>query len=191
MCISRQPRIVLILLVAFLTGGVGWPASDSRADAPKPKIVLPKDPKAVVLSYDPGNGGFVRKGPPPYLQVRADGQVTVVSPFDGSRKERKLTAKELDDLLRFILHDKDFFNLTAAKITDGINKEAAATGKFIAIGGAGIAVIEVHANGKDHEVKFRGASAYLATYPKVEVLAKFAAIESRLSGLGAAVAKGK
>jgi hypothetical protein len=190
MCISRQLRIVLMIVLALLAGGIGWLAADPRADDARPEIVLPKDPKAVVLSYDPGAGGFVRKGAPPYLSIQADGQVTVVNLFDGSKKEAKLTAKELDDLVRFVVQNQDFFNVTEKKIDDGI-KEASAKGPFIAIGGAGIAVIDLQANGKKHQVKYRGASAYLATYPKVDVLAKFVAVEKRLSELGAAVAKGK
>jgi hypothetical protein len=190
MCIFSQKRIVLVVLVALLAGVTGLRAEDKKAGDAKPEIVLPKDGKAVVISYDPGNGGFVRKGPPPYLQIQADGQVTVVNLFDGSKKEAKLTAKELDELLRFVVHDEDLFNVTEKKIDEGI-KEASAKGPFIAIGGAGTAVIGVQVNGKKHEVKYRGASAYLATYPKVEVLAKFVAVEKRLSDLGAAVSKGK
>src|SRR5262249_22049962 len=144
----------------------------------------------VVLSYDPGAGGFIRKGPPPYLQILANGVVIVTNLHDGARKESKLTAKQLDELLRFVIHDKDFFKLTQAKIADGI-KEAAAKGPFIAVGGAGTSVIAVHVNGKKHEVSFRAAAAYLATYPKVEPLARFAAVEKSLSDLAISVAKGK
>jgi hypothetical protein len=165
-------------------------AEDKKADDKKPEIVLPKDPKAVVLTFDPGAGGFVRKGEAPYLRIQADGQVTVVSLFDGSKKEGKLTAKELDELLRFVIQDQDFTSITAAKIDAGI-KDAAGKGPFIAVGGAGTSVITVENDGKKHEVSYRGASAYLRAYPKVDPLARFVAVEKRLSDLGATVAKGK
>jgi glucose/arabinose dehydrogenase len=150
----------------------------------------PKDPKAVVLTYDPGAGGFIRKGQPPYLRIQADGQVTVTDLHDGSIKEGKLTAKELEDLLRFVVQDQDFFNVTAAKIDDGI-KEAMGKGPGIAIGGAGTSVIMVQANDKKHEVSYRGASAFLQTFPKVEVLGRFVAVEKRLADLANSVVKGK
>src|SRR4051794_20310687 len=159
----------VVLLAAF--------AASSRAEDKKPAVVPPKDPKAVVLTYDPGAGGFVRKGEAPYLKVQADGSVTVVSLFDGTKKEGKLTAKELDELLKFVIQDKDFLSVTAAKIDAGIKDAAANTGKFIAVGGAGTSVITVENDGKKHEVSFRGASAYLQTYPKVDPLERFVAVE--------------
>ncbi len=177
------------LIAAVLAAGAASWAQDKKADEPKP-IVLPKDPKAVVLSYDPGAGGFIRKGEAPYLKIQGDGSVTVTNLHDGAKKEAKLTAKELDDLLRFVIVDKKFFDLTEKKIQAAIN-EAAAKGPFIAIGGAGTAKITVEANGKKHEVSFRGASAYLQAYPKAEVLPLFVAVEKRLNDYAIGVAKGK
>jgi hypothetical protein len=161
---------------------------DGKDEAPA--IALPKDPKAIVLSFDPGAGGFVRKGEAPYLKIQADGQVTVTSLFDGTKKETKLTAKELDDLLRFVIQEKDVFNLSEMKIADAI-KVAAGNGPFIAVGGAGTSVIGVQANGKKHEVRYRGASAYLQACPNVAELARFVAIEKKLNDLAAGIAKRK
>jgi hypothetical protein len=151
---------------------------------------LPKDPKAVVLSFDPGAGGFIRKGEAPYLKIQADGQVTVTSLFDGSKMEGKLTPKELQDLLRFVVQEKAFFDLSEKKIADAI-KDAYPNGPFIAVGGAGTSVIAVQANGKKHEVSYRAAAAFQQAYPKADELARFAAVEKRLSELAAAVAKKK
>jgi hypothetical protein len=185
--------------VALLAGIAGWlcslsfaadPAGGDKAGDPKPKIVLPKDPMALVVTYDPGAGGFIRKGPAPYLKIQADGQVLVTNLHDGSKKEAKLTANQLQELLAFIIQENDFFKLTKAKIEDGI-KEAYPKGPFIAVGGAGTSVISVQANGKRHEVSFRAASAYARTYPKVRPLAQFAAIERWLSDYAVKVVKGK
>ena len=163
-------------------------AQDKKAD--DPKVVLPKDAKAVVISYDPGAGGFIRKGEAPYLKIQADGSVTVTNLHNGEKKEAKLAAKELDELVRFVIYDKKFFDVTEKKMNDAI-KEAAGKGPFIAIGGAGTSKIIVEANGKKHEVSFRAASAYTSAYPKVEVVPQFVAIEKRLSEYANAVAKGK
>jgi hypothetical protein len=195
MCASRPRILVLAALSALLAYGPREPNAPARADAPKageskPAIRLPADPTAVVLSYDPGNGGFVRKGPPPYLAIRADARVVVTSPFDGSRKESKLTRRQLEDVLRFVIRDNEFFSLTQARIAEAVAK-AAAKGPFIAVGGAGTSVIRVRANGKRHEVSYRAAGAYLRAYPKVRPLEQFAAVERRLAGLAASVAKAK
>jgi hypothetical protein len=199
MGVAMRRTVALVAILALLAGA-GWLGPVSRADDPpardpkagdgKAAITLPKDPKVVVLRYDPGAGGFIRKGPPPYLQIRADGQVTVTSLFDGSKKESKLPDKQLQELLRFVIQENDFFNLTQAKIAKGV-QEAMAKGPAIAVGGAGTSVIGVEANGKRHEVSYRAAGAYLRAYPKVRPLAQFAAVEKRLSDLAAAVAKGK
>src|SRR5712691_4914013 len=165
MFIARQRTVALVLLVALLAS-VGLAPSEAAPVAPK------EDPKAVVLSYDPGAGGFIRKGPPPYLRIQADGQVTVTNLLDGSKKESKLTAKQLDDLLRFVIHDNDFFKLSETKIADAI-KAAAGKGPFIALGGVGTTALNVQANGKRHEVSYRGASEYLRVYPKTKVLEQF------------------
>ncbi len=190
MRLSHPCRLVPILVLGLLTATVHAAGGEKQGDDTKPLITLPKDPKAVVLSYDPGAGGFVRKGEPPYLKIQADGSVTVTNLHDNSKKEAKLTAKELDELLRFVLRDKDFTTITEAKINDGI-KEAAGKGPFIAVGGAGTSVIKVEADGKKHEVSFRAGAAYLQAYPKVEVLARFVAVEDRLNKLADGVVKGK
>ncbi len=192
MCSDKRQGIVPIILAGLLVAGGLAPGSrgaDRNADAKK-EVVLPKDAKVVVVSYDPGAGGFVRKGPPPFLQIRADGRVLVTNLHDGTRKEGKLTARQLQDLLQFVIKGQEFFKVTEARIAAGI-KAAAAKGPFIAVGGAGTSVIAVHANGKKHEVKFRAAGTYLRVYPKVEELARFAAVEKRLADLARSVAAGK
>ncbi|MBI3821427.1 MAG: hypothetical protein HY289_01980 [Planctomycetes bacterium] len=177
-----SPLVAAVIVLASSAG-------DQKADEPKP-IEFPKDAKAVVLSYDPGAGGFIRKGEPPYLKIQADGSVTVTNLHDGAKKEAKLTPKQLDDLLRFVIHDKKFFEVTEAKMNDAV-KEASAKGPFIAIGGAGTAKITVEAAGKKHAVSFRAADVYLRTYPKVEVLPLFVAVEKRLADYATSVAKEK
>ena len=196
MRVSKLSKTTLVAVVGVVAGISGGLCSRSAVAGPpkggdaKPPIVLPKDPKALVLTFDPGAGGFVRKGPAPYLKIQADGAMTVTSLFDGSKKESKLTAQQLQELLRFVIQENDFFNVTAAKM-DAAIKDAAGKGPFIAVGGAGTSVIRVQANGKKHEVSFRGASAYLRAYPKARPLAQFAAVEKRLSELAGKVAKGK
>lgn len=189
MCHSTPRPTFPVLIAAAFAVSMSPIAAQEKKDDAKP-IVLPKDPKAIVLTYDPGAGGFIRKGEAPYLRIQADGQVTVTNLHDGTKKESKLTAKELEDLLRFVVQEKDFFNVTEMKIGDGIKKDYP-NGPFIAVGGAGTSVISVQLEGKKHQAQYRGASSYLQTYPKVVALAQFVAIEKRLSDLAQSVAKGK
>lgn len=165
----------------------------ARADEPRKdevKIVLPKDSSAVVISYDPGAGGFVRKGEAPFLKIQADGRVTVTNLHDGSKKESKLTVKELDDLLKFIVGENEFFSVEKAKIDEGI-KDAAGKGPFLAVSGAGTSVIAINVNDKKHEVSFRAASAFLKNYPNVKMLGQFVAVEKKLSEMATTIVKGK
>jgi hypothetical protein len=187
---SKMPTAGLAVLLSALAISLAASASDDTKTDEKSAIVLPKDPKAVVISYDPGAGGFVRKGPAPYLRIHADGAVVVTNLFNGAKKESNLTPMQLKELLRFIVKENDFFALSAPKIADDI-KTAAGKGPFIAIGGAGTSVVNIRVNGKKHEVSYRGASAYLRVYPKVKTLAQFVAVEKRLSDLGRSVEKGK
>ena len=197
---SRLQIVVVLALVSVLVGAAVWldaqplsaapSAKRKKVDDPKPPIVFPEDPQTVVLSYDPGAGGFIRKGEAPYLKIQADGAVTVTDMVDGSKKESKLTPEELEELVRFVIEEKDFFNITETKIADEI-KAATGNGPFIAIGGAGTAVISVEANDQKHEVSYRGAAAYLQAYPKAKLLGKFVAVEKRLSDFAESVVKGK
>src|SRR5207253_7295626 len=79
-CLMRLSKLCCSTLVAIfaavaVTGRAEDKKPDDKKDDKKPAIVLPKDPKAVVLTYDPGAGGFIRKGEAPYLKIQADGQV--------------------------------------------------------------------------------------------------------------------
>src|ERR1700722_18054886 len=189
MSISRSSTIALITLLTAL--GTTAPAkADTKDGDKKLEIVLPKDPKGVVLTFDPGANGFVRKGEPPYIKIQADGQVFVTNVFNGTKTEGKLTPKELEDLLRFVVGEKDFFNVTAAKIDEGI-KEESKSGKIIAVNGAGTSEINVQVNGKKHAVKYRGASAYQKVYNTIKALEQYVAVENRLSELARSVEKKK
>lgn len=187
--ISRTALLAITVCCVVAIGSISVGDEKKPADK-KPAIPLPMDPKAVVLSFDPGQAGFIRKGEAPYLKIQRGGNVVVTSLLDGTMKEGKLTEKELDDLVRFVVEEQGFLKVTEKKINDGI-KEASAKGPFIAVGGAGTSVISVQLAEKKHEVSFRGASAYSQTYPKVVPLAQYAAVEKRLQELGASLEKKK
>jgi hypothetical protein len=193
MCAHTQRRVAFAVLLASLAGVTEFfdarCSAEDKKEEPKP-IALPKDSTTVVLSYDPGAGGFVRKGEAPYLKIQADGKVTVTSLFDGTKKEAKLTAKELDELLRFVTVEKDIFKLTEAKLADDV-KTASANGPFIAVGGAGTSTLAVEIEGKKHSVSYRAAATFAKTYPKAELLAQYAAIEKKLSEYADSVVKPK
>ena len=104
----RASSTFAVVAAALLSASRAGLGEDPKAGVDtKAGIVLPKDPKAVVLSFDPGAGGFIRKGAAPYLAIQADGTVTVVNLHTGDKKEGKLTAKQVEDLVRFAAADSD------------------------------------------------------------------------------------
>ncbi len=180
---SRMRSIAAIVLL-LLHAGIAF------ADEKKPAVVLPKDGKTVVLTYDPGAGGFKRTGEAPFLKITADGSVTVTDLHSGVKKEAKLTPKELEELMAFVVTTNDIFALTDEKLKDAV-ATAAANGPFIAVGGAGTSVITVEANEKKHTVSFRAAETYAKQYPTVKLLPQFVAVEIRLRDYAISVQKAK
>jgi RNA polymerase sigma factor (sigma-70 family) len=192
----RTMAVVALLLVA--TGVAGWLtyrtwAADpaDKKDEAKKEIMLPKDPKAVVVSMTVTGGMIRNKTNDPYLQILADGQVIVIDRVTGAKKESKLTPEKLQELLRFIVQDQDFLALTEAKIKDEYAKETAKSKVGIAVGDGCTSRISVKANDKESEVGYYAASAFSKQFPKVKSLAQFAAVENRLNDLAVSVQKGK
>jgi hypothetical protein len=133
------------------------PAADAN---PPAAIALPKDPKAVVLSMTvshkeiptrkevrPDGGMNIFQGSPrtdQVLQIQADGKVLVTNRVSGAKKETQLTASQLQDVLRFMIRDNDFFNQASIKLPDKDNPDARKL------------VISVQTGDKQHEVSVDG-----------------------------------
>jgi hypothetical protein len=98
--------------VAVLAITVGIADAQDPTRAPIP---LPSDPNEFVIVVDDlRKGGWVavQPSPEPFLTIRADGRVQVVDVVNYSPESQGvLTPADLQDLLRFMIQEQDFFSL--------------------------------------------------------------------------------
>src|SRR5262249_25161151 len=105
------------------------------AEAGKRGVALPKDPKAGILSMSASHkeiptrkvGNATFQGIPradQVLQIQADGAVLATNRVSGTRKELKLTALQLQDVLRFVIQDNEFFRQSSVKLPEKDNPDA-------------------------------------------------------------------
>src|SRR5262249_55472202 len=95
----------------------------------------------------PDGGMSIFQGSPradQILQIQADGRVLVTNRIDGGKKEAKLTALQLQDVLRFVIQENDFFNQKSVKLPEKDNPDARKL------------VLSVAADDKQHEIIFEG-----------------------------------
>jgi RNA polymerase sigma factor (sigma-70 family) len=198
MGIARFRTGAVVLALVLVSVGLGgwrtyraWAADDKNSGDAKKEIVLPKDPKAVVLSMKMTGGMLRNVTDDPYLQIQADGRVVVTERTTGAKKESKLSAEQLQDLLRFVIQENDFLDITDKKMQDDLAKAQGNAKVGIAVGDGCTALIRVQANDKDHKVSYYAADVYAKAYPKAKSLTQFVAIEKRLQDLAVSVHKGK
>lgn len=184
-----------IAALGALTGsvllvGVGWMVYPGVAQQPPQKaspapqaIELPKDPKTAVLVLD-YKGGFrpARQddGQPdvPPLTIRADGTMVLAHTFGlGKHLEYRLSADELQALLRFILVDNQFFDYDAKKVA------AALDAGNVPLLDDMTTVLRVKTAAKEHEVSQYSLKATAESHKNIKALAQLTAIEARLQRL--------
>lgn len=144
-------------------------------------IELPKDPAAAVITLDFQGGGILRKNQEPQLLIRADGTAIVGDPYGlGKRVETKLTPAELQALLRYALHDQQFFEFDAEKVKAVVQEIQKKQGVAVAIGGASTTVIKIRTAAKEHEARCYALGTVAGQYKEVKALGQLAAVEKRL-----------
>ncbi len=114
--------------------------------------------------------------------VRANGTVTAVD-YQNGKVETALSASQLQDLLRFILIDQDFFSLNAANIRSAIAAEQQRTGQFIRVSDAGDTIVRIKTADMESEVSFNALTIYARRYPTIKPLQQLLAVQTRLSAL--------
>jgi RNA polymerase sigma factor (sigma-70 family) len=179
MWFSKAKKVALVAVLGLLAAG--WltyrTLLAANPAAANKEVVLPKDPKAVVLSMSVGGGMIRNASPDPFLQIQADGKVIQTDRVSGAKKESKLTPAELQDLLRFVVYENDFLNADP-------KKAQAAPGKVAAIVTDGTTTtIRIHANDKQHEASYYMVSFALTNNPNAKPLVQYAAVEWRLNQL--------
>lgn len=158
------------------------PATDKAGQQAK-DVQLPDDPQALMISLNYTGGRLIRKNKSPVLSIFADGTVKVAD-VRGNMKDvvSKLSKAELQTLLQSIIHENDFFKLDAAKIQNAVREEAKIPQPgpdgvlrprgFVRIMDSATSIINVHADSKQHEVKYYAIYFYAREFPGVESLQK-------------------
>lgn len=174
------------LLLSVLLIGTGWTIHDANAapavpEAKAPDIKLREDPKSAVITYDQSGGRLRRVKQEPVMIIRADGTVIVGDPYGrGTGCESKLTARELQDLLKFALNEKEFFKFDADKVKQEIADEMKNKGVGIRVGDGSTITIRIQADGKDHEGKYYAPNAFAGAHPKIKSLGQFRDLHEKL-----------
>jgi hypothetical protein len=141
-------------------------------------IKLPDDPKAVVLSLGRGVG-FMRRATHFECEIRADGALAamVVGPGPSTPElaEGFLSARELQDLLRYIIREKQFFGIGEDQIQIE-PKLRGNVGPFVSH------ALRVQADGRQHQVVF----AFEEGAPSTQEVENLKAILARLETVKAA-----
>ncbi len=135
------PLLLAITLAAGAAGRLAYQAhAAGRAD--ETPTVLPSDPRATVLLYDVRRADLPRQTEGPRLRLTADGTVTALDPYGPGRQAAvRLPADELQTLLRFILREHGFFGIDS----NACKKQGRAETATV--------VLQVHADGREHEVR--------------------------------------
>lgn len=184
-------RIVALgaLAATILLVGVGWmvyqgSAQQQKAGPAPQAIELPKDGKTLVLVLD-YQGGFrpARQddGQPevPPLTIRADGTMVLAHTFGlGKHLEYRLSAEELQALLRLILVDNQFFEYDAKKVAAALQGGGAPL-----VADDMTTVLRIKTAAKEHEVSQYALKATAEGNKNIKALAQLHAIEVRLQRL--------
>ena len=174
-------RIVLSILALFVS--ISLPSTSypqARRDIP-----LPQDKSAVVVTLDfRGGYGLPRQDSRPPLTIFADARVRVVDTAGKvSPLETKISADELQDLLRFAIDDHKFFEFDRAMAAHEVSEESKKTGFSFSASDGIETVIRIRTAEREHEARFYSLSTHARAYPDAKRVADLAAVDERLTHL--------
>jgi RNA polymerase sigma factor (sigma-70 family) len=186
-----------------------WPVPGQtlvgKAIPGKPAIRLPSDAKAVVLRMD--RSLDTANGPKMALTIYADGRVVAEVPDGllsfaatdltqhakgpanaadlGSQKGKvldgRLSARELEEILRFALHDQEFFEFDQAAVKAAIWDKYQSEGNVRDSTDATTTGFRIQTADRNHEVRWSRLGKSVWDFPKVERLLQLHAVDQRLS----------
>jgi RNA polymerase sigma factor (sigma-70 family) len=182
-----QIAALLLLAVGLIGSGAGLLAFSSLGDNanaandPNAPVAVSADPQTPIVVLDFVDPLAATKRTEAFLTVRADRTVVLGGDDETRRVEGKLTDVELQALLRFAIHDQQFFAADANAIREAIRAEEARKGPAVRAGGA--TLLRIQANGKQHEVRFEALTAQARKFPEIQQLKQLAAVQTRLEKL--------
>jgi RNA polymerase sigma factor (sigma-70 family) len=179
-------------------------------DTPRmPAIRLPTDANAVVFRMDRCVDSGT--GPKVVLTIYADGRVVAEvpdgllsvaatdltrhaqdranaadpAPDPGSQKSKildgRLSARELEEVLRFALHDQEFFEFDQARVKAAIRDQYQSDGDVYDSTDATTTSIRIQTADRSHEVRWSRLVKAAWDFPKVERLHQLYAVDRRLA----------
>jgi RNA polymerase sigma factor (sigma-70 family) len=178
----------------------------TRTDVPgKPAIRLPTDEKAVVLRME--RSVESSPGPGIALTIYADGRVVAevpdglfsLSPTDLTRHvkdrgtaedsapqkikvlEGRLSRRELEEILRFALHEQEFFDFDQAAVQAAIRDTYHCEGSVRDGNDATTTSFRIQTADRNHEVTWSRLDKAAWEFPKIERLLQLHAVDRRLS----------
>ena len=170
-----HPQFLLAVVLCF-AAALRLSAQDKVA------IPLPRDGSTTIVVLDYRGGyGPERKNQEPVLAIHADGNATVVDPTD-ERPTRKyrLSAAEVEALLREIVQELDFFNIDHNEISRAMAEEDRKTGSSLSMSDASTTVIRIQTADRKHELRFNALGTWANRYPTIQPLQQLFNVEKRL-----------
>ncbi len=168
-----KPARLFMIAVAISVASSAL-AQDKDKEEAKKVFKLPRGKKTTVVSLD-FQGGFTppRLKKTPTMSILADGTVQIPANYQGQKSHTgKISADDLQELLRFIIDENKLLEFDAKAIKAKIAKQG---GPRIAIADAATTVIRVTVDGKTKQ-----ASWYPSPGAKLKELEQFQAIRGRL-----------
>jgi hypothetical protein len=193
MALQKIKLLVALVAALGIVGGGWWMfrnpsiAAPAVPEAKDPDIKLPADANAPVITFDHQGGFIARVSKDPMMVIHADGKIIVNDAWGiGEGGEGKLTRDQLQELLRFVVRDCDFFGYDPNKVT-----KALAEGGLKPAGGFAVAapkdgttvIVRVQAGDKEHEVRCHDVEIYAERYPSVKALVQMRDLTRRLRRL--------
>jgi len=118
------------------------------------------------------------------LTIRADGNATLVDPWEGRpAMNYKLTQAEIQDLMKSIVLDEDFFKIRRAEISKAMDEEDRKTGISMTIFDASTTVLHVTTADQDLELRFNALGTQSKRYPTIQPLQRLSNVTKRLDRL--------
>jgi len=171
----------LLLATALLAFVVRNAAAQDRTI-----ISLPTDPSIAVITLDWSGGDILglRKNMNPALTIRANGAMTVTDPKGNVADiESTLSAAQVQDLLRFIITDQDFFSINVNDIQNAIAADQRRTGIGYGVADASDTVVHIQTADREQELRFYALGIFANRYPSMKALGQFNTVETKLRRL--------
>jgi hypothetical protein len=114
-------------------------------------------------------------------RVGASGPDPAPGPPKRKVLEGRLSARELEDLLRFALHDQEFFDFDPAAVKASVRDKYQSDGTVSAPADATTTVLRIRTADHDHEVRWASLAKTVWDFPEVERLLQLSAVVRRLA----------